>query len=142
VLVARRTSLLASSEDGRLWGGVEVPPNWDAKPEIVLAEPAGLTARLLDPDGKPAAGRDVSALGRFSGRGLPRMKRASTDAEGCVTMEPLVNGLEYRLIVRTPGEPGAGNSVTCALFTPEPGKDLDLGDVVVKPLERRGGGDP
>jgi protocatechuate 3,4-dioxygenase beta subunit len=142
VLVARRTSLLASSEDGRLWGGVEVPPNWDAKPEIVLAEPAGLTARLLDPDSKPAAGRDVSALGRFSGRGLPRMKRASTDAEGCVTMEPLVNGLEYRLIVRTPGEPGAGNSVTCALFTPEPGKDLDLGDVVVKPLERRGGGDP
>ena len=131
-------------------------------PITVRLEPCGAAkARLVEPDGKPIAGRPLrrvvtmvvtpGSLGTLANEkaGLLAADEAylnqvdpvdyenppASDADGRITLPVLIPGAMYRLVdfttARDPGGPQIRKE-----FTVKPGETLDLGDIRIEKPER------
>jgi hypothetical protein len=132
-------------------------------PITVRLEPCGAArVRLVDPDGKPVAGRlprDIS-ITMVVTPGPPRSRTPDkagrlfadetdlnvvdpvdyeqelvADPEGRLALPVLISGATYRLIDLTTARDAAGPQVRKE-FTIQPGETLDLGDLVIAKAQR------
>jgi RNA polymerase sigma factor (sigma-70 family) len=126
---------------GKKLGGTAVVRGDEKEPVAVKLAPLGQVAgRLLDTDGNPLDGVEVSINPtEDTGSGLYRSAKPSgkpvrTDKDGRFRVEGVVPGLKFWLGLRRDqtyfvGEPRIGTKQV------KPGEALDLGDVRVKPAQ-------
>jgi len=126
---ATPTAILANSPDGKLWGVEQLVPEWGYEPGIVLHPTVRVTARLVDAAGKPLARTNVILSSNvFIGDTVARYD-VSTDEQGRLSVEKVIPGLTYDLLVPQPQPRDVWRSVH--EVTPEGGAECALGDVVV-----------
>ena len=113
-----------------------------AGPLTIQLQPCGsASGRILDADGKPAAGlrghlHRVNYNGRtgsIDGAAEGGYQRVVTDKDGRFRVEGLVPGQEYRVINYSDRRPGFGN-----LYVPlivKPGEHKDMGDLKMSRIE-------
>jgi protocatechuate 3,4-dioxygenase beta subunit len=119
----------------KLVGSVTVRGDEKEPPAVTLQPWGVLTGRVLDPEGRPAAGATIYAAyrGRRAGTLLlrgqsPTARRFETDADGRFRIEGLIPGEVVELRFRKPYMRSAADQRVGEL-TLSPGETKDLGEV-------------
>jgi hypothetical protein len=135
-------------------GAVQVVRGDAASPlQVRLGPLSGLTGRVLGADRRPRAGLRVSATFSRTGEEAERLPiqfflaagtwakglepKATTDAEGKFRLDGLLPGVKYTFTVNE-GEAADADSVLLrrdGVSPAEAGRNKDLGDLVLKPVE-------
>jgi hypothetical protein len=125
---------------GKRLGGTAVVRGDEKGPVVVKLGPVGrVSGRLLEADGTPLAGAEVSVNTRGrAGRELyrfakPTGKPVITDKDGRFVLTGVVPGVSFYLQIRK-GEEYFGGKPKLGLRRLKPGESLDLGDRTVELL--------
>lgn len=130
-----RLIIHARNENGSLAGTTDSDPE-ETEATVVIGPVAKATGRLLDLDGKPVAGRELTYGIRVHVGETPNSPfmdsfggKVTTDAQGNFSLAGLITGETYHLNVKI-DELG---SRTVTKVTAKDPKTLDLGDLSVDP---------
>jgi hypothetical protein len=121
--------------EGRKLGGViDVRGDENGPLTVTLRLLATLTGRLVDEDGQPRPGVDLSLLFLSRARNdtfaaLHLVPNLTTDGDGRFKVPLLVPGVRYELGVVVKGSASSASYVAQTWWTVEPGESKDWGDV-------------
>jgi len=106
----------------------------EAKPPIeVVLQPAGaVRGRVLDNEGAPITGLELTGAGVPAGFYLNESLKLSTDKQGRFEIRGLIPGRKYTLI----GSLGVNRNRVGDEFSVLAGETMDLGDVKLSPLDQ------
>jgi protocatechuate 3,4-dioxygenase beta subunit len=124
-------SVVVLHEQRKLGKIVRVHEGDDAKgPVVVALEPlASLTGRVVDHEGNPVAGANVTPLPLPSGDFGLRLPPVTSDASGRFRAAELPPGCEYSLTVESPGTPRNRRFAFLKQATVKPGETTDVGEI-------------
>jgi hypothetical protein len=131
---------LALYHPGKRLGGTAVVRGDEKGPVVVKLGPVGrVSGRLLEADGTPLAGAEVSVNARGQAGGelyrfaRPTGKPAVTDKDGRFVLSGVVPGVPFYLQMHK-GEQYFGGKPKIGLQRLKPGESVDLGDRTVELL--------
>ncbi|MBC8460385.1 MAG: carboxypeptidase regulatory-like domain-containing protein, partial [Deltaproteobacteria bacterium] len=130
----QKLSLKAKQEKLHLRGRIDIEVQPGAEVELLLEEyeTTSVSGRVVNPEGKPVAGANVSLMRRKASGGGVSSIATVTDGDGKFKIDELIIGNEYGVSAHAEGYRGAGTG----MFTAE--ADMpQFEDIVLQELGRR-----